>query len=77
MNSSFENMLYNIRGIADEIRSMSATVEEVNAVLERIASRPVVCVCLEIQTQFLKDLEKYCSPTCDCCCYFQGQPPPS
>ena len=53
MNSSFENMLYNIRGIADEIRSMSATVEEVNAVLERIASRPVVCVCLEIQTQFL------------------------
>lgn len=75
MNDSFKILQHHIRVIADEVRSMAATVDEVKAVLERIGSRPVVSVCLEIQSQYLKDLENVARPTCGFCCHFQALPP--
>lgn len=67
-----------LRGVTvffDEIRSMAATADAVKTVLERIAARPVVSVCLEIQAQYLADLEIITRPTCDCCCHYQAHPP--
>lgn len=68
----------NLNGVAaffDEIRSMAATADAVKTVSERIAARPVVSVCLEIQAQYLTDLENITHRTCDCCCHYQAHPP--
>lgn len=61
--------------IADEIRSMTAAAKAVKSVVERIAARPVVSICLEIQSKYLKELETIASPTCDLCCHYQAHPP--
>lgn len=68
----------NLNGVAaffDVVRSMAASADAVKTVLERIAARPVVSVCLEIQAQYLTDLENITHSTCDCCCHYQAHPP--
>lgn len=70
-----EVVLHGIGVIMDEIRSMTATFEEVSQVLSRIASRPVSKAVLENLDAELTALRNTCQPTCDLCCHFQNHPP--
>lgn len=75
MNDSVKNLQHNIRLFIDDVRSMAVAAAEVKTIMERIAARPVVCVSLEIQSRYLKDLENVARPTCGFCCHFQAHPP--
>lgn len=70
-----DDVLHGLAVLMDEIRSMAATFDEVSKVLSKIGQRPVSTVILEIQADYLKNLETACNPTCDMCCHYQAPPP--
>lgn len=69
-----DDVLHGVAVVMDEFRSMAATFDELSQVMSRIGQRPVSTVCLEIQADYLKNLENTCRPTCDLCCHFQVHP---